>query len=91
MLAANEGLATILWVVLLGGALITIAFTYLFGLEDTVVHTLMVAALAITSPPHCSLWLLWITPSRATCVSTLPPSSRCWRGFTRASLATSEV
>src|SRR5215216_4551770 len=47
LLAANEGLATILWVVLTGGALITIAFTYLFGLEDTVVHTLMVAALAM--------------------------------------------
>jgi Protein of unknown function (DUF4239) len=47
LLAANEGLATILWVVLIGGAVITIAFTYLFGLEDTVVHTLMVAALAM--------------------------------------------
>ena len=47
LLAANEGLATILWVVLIGGALITIAFTYLFGLDNTVVHTLMVAALAM--------------------------------------------
>jgi Protein of unknown function (DUF4239) len=47
LLAANEGLATILWVVLIGGAVITIAFTYIFGLENTVVHTLMVAALAM--------------------------------------------
>jgi len=47
LLAANEGLATILWVVLIGGGVITVAFTYLFGLEDTVVHTLMVAALAM--------------------------------------------
>ena len=47
LLAANEGLAPILWVVLIGGAVITIAFTYLFGLENTVVHTLMVAALAM--------------------------------------------
>ena len=47
LLAANEGLATILWVVLIGGGVITIAFTYLFGLENTVVHTLMVAALAM--------------------------------------------
>jgi hypothetical protein len=47
LLAASEGLATILWVVLIGGGVITIAFTYLFGLEDTVVHTLMVAALAM--------------------------------------------
>jgi hypothetical protein len=47
LLAASEGLATILWVVLIGGAVITIAFTYLFGLENNVVHTLMVAALAM--------------------------------------------
>ena len=47
LLAAGEGLPTILWVVLIGGGVITIAFTYLFGLESTAVHTLMVAALAI--------------------------------------------
>jgi len=47
LLAASEGLATILWVVLIGGGVITIAFTYLFGLENAVVHTLMVAALAM--------------------------------------------
>jgi hypothetical protein len=47
LLAASEGLAPILWVVLIGGGVITIAFTYLFGLENTVVHTLMVAALAM--------------------------------------------
>src|SRR5215211_5848518 len=47
LLAANEGLAPILWVVLIGGAVITIAFTYLFGLDNTSVHTLMVAALAM--------------------------------------------
>ena len=32
---------------LIGGGVITIAFTYLFGLENTLVHTLMVAALAL--------------------------------------------
>jgi transposase len=47
LLAASEGLSTILWVVLIGGGVITIAFTYLFGLDNTVVHTLMVAALAM--------------------------------------------
>ena len=47
LLAAGEGLPTILWVVLIAGGVITIAFTYLFGLESTVVHTLMVAALAV--------------------------------------------
>src|SRR5215208_4379870 len=43
----ERGLAAILWVVLIGGGVITIAFTYLFGLDNTVVHTLMVAALAM--------------------------------------------
>ena len=47
LLAASEGLPPILWVVLIGGGVITIAFTYLFGLENTLVHTLMVAALAL--------------------------------------------
>jgi hypothetical protein len=47
LLAAGEGLPPILWVVLIGGGAITIAFTYLFGLENTVVHTLMVASLAL--------------------------------------------
>jgi hypothetical protein len=47
LLAADGGLPIILWVVLIGGGVITIAFTYLFGLENTVVHTLMVASLAL--------------------------------------------
>ena len=47
LLAAGQGLPTILWIVLLLGGVITIAFTYLFGLENTLVHLLMVAALAL--------------------------------------------
>jgi hypothetical protein len=47
LLAAGEGLPTILWVVLIVGGVITVGFTYLFGSENTVVHTLMVAALAM--------------------------------------------
>jgi hypothetical protein len=47
LLAASEGLATILWVVLILGGIITVGFTYLFGLENTLVHTLMVASLAM--------------------------------------------
>jgi Na+/proline symporter len=47
LLAASEGVPTILWVVLIGGGVITIAFTYLFGLDNTTVHTLMVASLAL--------------------------------------------
>ncbi|MBA2713568.1 MAG: DUF4239 domain-containing protein, partial [Rubrobacteraceae bacterium] len=48
LLKADEGLPAILWVVLLLGGVIVVGFTYLFGLRSTTVHTLMVAALALT-------------------------------------------
>jgi hypothetical protein len=48
LLDAREGIPAILWVVLIVGGIITVGFTYLFGLEDTTVHLLMVAALALT-------------------------------------------
>jgi len=47
LLDAGERLPPILWVVLILGGVITVRFTYLFGLENTLVHTLMVAALAM--------------------------------------------
>src|SRR5215213_4991384 len=47
LLAAEEGLPPILWVVLILGGVITVGFTYLFGLENTLVHTLMVGSLAL--------------------------------------------
>jgi hypothetical protein len=34
-------------VVLVGGGVITVSFTYLFGLKSNVAHTLMVAALTL--------------------------------------------
>jgi hypothetical protein len=48
LLKADAGLPAILWVVLLLGGAIVVGFTYLFGLRSTTVHTLMVAALALT-------------------------------------------
>lgn len=48
LLVAGGGLPTILWVVLILGGVITVGFTYLFGLENALVHLLMVAALALT-------------------------------------------
>jgi predicted nuclease with RNAse H fold len=48
LLKANEGLPAIMWVVLLLGGAIVVSFTYLFGLRSTTVHTLMVAALALS-------------------------------------------
>src|SRR5918911_769368 len=47
LLAAERGLPPILWVVLILGGVITVGFTYLFGLNNTLVHLLMVAALAL--------------------------------------------
>jgi Protein of unknown function (DUF4239) len=47
LLEAREGLPDVLWVVLILGAVITVCFTYLFELKNTVAHALMVAALTL--------------------------------------------
>src|SRR5918993_4051618 len=40
---AGEGIPTVLWGVLIVGGIFVVGFTYLFGLDNTLVHTLMVA------------------------------------------------
>ena len=47
LLEAEQGLPAILWVVLVTGGVIVVGFMYLFGLESTTVHLLMVASLAL--------------------------------------------
>jgi uncharacterized membrane protein YraQ (UPF0718 family) len=47
LLEAKHGLPAILWVVLILGGIVVVSFTYLFGLDSTLVHVLMVAALAL--------------------------------------------
>ena len=47
LLVAEQGLPPILWIVLILGGVITVGFTYLFGLQNTLVHVLMVGALAM--------------------------------------------
>jgi hypothetical protein len=47
LVEAGEGIPTILWGVLLTGGIMVVGFTYLFGLENTLVHKLMVAALTL--------------------------------------------
>jgi ABC-type branched-subunit amino acid transport system permease subunit len=47
LLEAKTHIPTILWVILLAGGVVTVAFTYLFGLTNTRVHTLMVVTLAV--------------------------------------------
>ena len=46
LVEADEGIPAILWVVLVAGGVVTVGFTFLFGLENTRVHRLMVATLA---------------------------------------------
>jgi protein-S-isoprenylcysteine O-methyltransferase Ste14 len=46
LVQAEESLPAVLWVVLVVGGMVTVSFAYLFGLEQTGAHALMVAALA---------------------------------------------
>jgi hypothetical protein len=46
LVAASVSMPPILWVVLIFGGVVTIGFTYLFGLQNTWAHRLMVASLA---------------------------------------------
>ena len=43
---AEEGLPAVLWVVLIFAGVAAVSFTYLFGLESTLAHVLMVGALS---------------------------------------------
>ena len=47
LLDADHGLPAILWIILIIGGVVVVGFTYLFGLESTLVHLLMVSALAL--------------------------------------------
>jgi hypothetical protein len=47
LLDAQQGVPAILWVVLIVGGVEVVGFTYLFGLESTTVHVLMVASLTL--------------------------------------------
>src|SRR3712207_1726479 len=46
LVAAEEGVPAVLWSVLVFGGIAAVGFTYLFGLESTWAHRLMVATLA---------------------------------------------
>jgi hypothetical protein len=47
LLDSKQGLPAILWVVLITGGIVVVSFTYLFGLDSTAIHLLMVASLAL--------------------------------------------
>jgi hypothetical protein len=46
LVAAEEGVPAVLWAVLIFGGIAAVSFTYLFGLENTWAHRLMVVTLA---------------------------------------------
>src|SRR5215203_2260602 len=46
LFAAEEGIPGVLWAVLIFGGLAAVSFPYLFGLENTWAHRLMVVTLA---------------------------------------------
>ncbi len=46
LVAAEEGIPAVLWAVLIFGGVAAVGFTYLFGLESTWAHRLMVVTLA---------------------------------------------
>jgi hypothetical protein len=46
LVAAEEGVPGVLWAVLIFGGIVAVGFTYLFGLENTWAHRLMVLTLA---------------------------------------------
>jgi len=46
LVAAEESLPTVLWVVLIVGGILVVSFAYLFGMENTGAHSLMVVSLA---------------------------------------------
>jgi hypothetical protein len=75
LVAAEEGLPTVLWVVLVSGGMAVVAFTYFYGLENIWAHTLMVVWLAGGSPWCCSRSTLWSIPSPVVLVLTQAPSS----------------
>jgi hypothetical protein len=47
LLEVREGLPRLVWVVLIVGGVVTVSFTFLFGIETPWVHALTVAALAL--------------------------------------------
>jgi hypothetical protein len=46
LVQAEEGIPSVLWVVLVVGGMVTVGFSYLFGLANTWAHRLMVVSLA---------------------------------------------
>ena len=64
LVAAEEGIPAVLWAVLIFGGVATISFTYLFGLENTWAHRLMVLTLAAVIGLVLFTMVPWSIPSQ---------------------------
>jgi len=65
LLETHEDIPALLWVVLLTGGVIAMGFIYLFGLENTWAHRLMVAALVTVIALVLFTSIILTTPSPA--------------------------
>jgi hypothetical protein len=70
---ATARMPPILWVILLAGGVITVGFTYLFGLTSTWVHTLMVVALTVVV--SSILFTIYTLEHRFSADTGLPPEA----------------
>jgi lysylphosphatidylglycerol synthetase-like protein (DUF2156 family) len=78
LLQVREGIPNLLWVVLVVGGVITVSFTYLFGLKSNRTHALMVAALTLVI---CAILFTigeFNNPFSGSWRSGRTPSGRCW-------------
>jgi hypothetical protein len=75
LLQVREGIPALLWVVLVVGGVITVCFTYLFGLKSNVAHALMVAALTLVITGILFTIGEFDTPSRGPSRSSRRPSA----------------
>ena len=78
LLEVREGIPDLLWVVLVVGGVITVCFTYLFGLKSNLAHALMVAALTLLICGILFTMASSTIPSPGSWRSGLRPSKRCW-------------
>src|SRR3712207_1618682 len=71
LVQAEEGMPAVLWAVLVFGGVVTVGFTYLFGLGNAWAHRLMVLALAaVIALALFTIWALEYPFSGGACIPT---------------------
>ena len=71
--AAEEGLPGVLWAVLVFGGVVTVGFTYLFGLRNTWAHRLMV--MSLTAVIVLVLFTIWVMEHPFSGGASLDPNA----------------